>query len=74
MKYIEIRLTKCRLYLTEPELVRLLQRDPALWREAIRRGKWARRAAANERRELKHISEVLPAVLEKVGRRREKWK
>ncbi|MCL6447846.1 MAG: hypothetical protein K6U04_06785 [Armatimonadetes bacterium] len=41
-KLIELRLTKCRLYLTEPELVSLLRHDPALWQEAIRRAQAAR--------------------------------
>jgi hypothetical protein len=43
-RLIEIRMTKTTLYLTEPELVRLLAREPELWREAIRRGKCIQRA------------------------------
>lgn len=43
VRFIEVRLTKHKLFLTEPELVNLLSRDPALWREAIRRGKHIRR-------------------------------
>jgi len=49
--YVEIRTTKCRLFLTEAELQKLLARDPALWKKALKRGKAikrARRAAARE--------------------------
>ena len=52
-KLIPVRMTKAVLYLTETELVRLLSRDPALCREAIRRGKFFRRAQANESRPLR---------------------
>ncbi|MCL6561278.1 MAG: hypothetical protein K6U74_21320 [Firmicutes bacterium] len=45
-KLIPVRMTKAVLYLTEPELVRLLAKDPALWQKAIRRGKFVRRARA----------------------------
>jgi|GEM_PF-1956768 len=38
-KMIELKLTKCTLYLTEQELNSLLAQDPALWEAAIRRGK-----------------------------------
>lgn len=43
-QYIEIKLTKCRLFLTEAELQKLLARDPALWRVALKRGKAVQRA------------------------------
>lgn len=50
MKYVEIRLKRCRLFLTESELINLLARDPALWQEALRRGKAiTRKEQANER-------------------------
>ncbi len=39
MKYIEVKLTKYRLFLTEPELVSLLAKDPKVWKQAIKRGK-----------------------------------
>jgi len=45
-KLIAIKMTKATLFLTEPELSRLLAKDPELWREAIRRGKHIRRARA----------------------------
>jgi hypothetical protein len=49
-KLVEIRMTKTTLYFTEPELVRLLAKDPELWREAIRRGKFIRRAKLKTRK------------------------
>lgn len=50
MRLIEIRLTKCRLFLTEPELVSLLARDPELWKVAVKRGKAIIRARRERRR------------------------
>ncbi len=53
-RLIEIRLTKCRLFLTEPELIGLLARDPELWKQVIRRGK----AVARARRERRRANDV----------------
>jgi len=61
-KYLEIRLTKCTLFLTEAELARLLAHEPATWQEAIRRGKAFLRKRQTENR-MAHISEILPEVL-----------
>jgi hypothetical protein len=36
---VEVRLPKCRLVLTQGELLDLLARDPATWERALRRGK-----------------------------------
>lgn len=52
MRYIEIKITKATLFLTESELINLLARDPPLWEKAIKRGKAFRRAAAQEQREV----------------------
>ena len=49
-EYVAIKITKCILYLTEAELVGLLARDPALHRQAIKRGKWFTRAAQTRAR------------------------
>jgi hypothetical protein len=49
-RLIEIRLTKCRLYLTEQELIGLLARDHELWKAAIKRGKAIIRARRERRR------------------------
>lgn len=49
-KFLEIRLTKCRIFLTEQELTGLLSREPSLWAEALKRGKAiSRTRAAAER-------------------------
>lgn len=52
-KYLEIRLTKCRIFLTEQELTGLLSREPSLWAEALKRGKAISRARAAAEREPK---------------------
>ncbi|MCT8136473.1 hypothetical protein H1D32_01000 [Anaerobacillus sp. CMMVII] len=39
MKYIEIKLTKCVVFLTVEEINQLLQRDPDLFVKGLRRGK-----------------------------------
>jgi hypothetical protein len=44
-KLIAIKMTKATLFLTEPELVRILAKEPELWAAAIKRGKFIRRAA-----------------------------
>lgn len=51
-RYIEIKLTKCTLFLTEQELGHLLSHDVDLWREAIRRGKAILRARKERMREV----------------------
>ncbi len=38
-KMLEIKMQRCILYLTEPELQSLLTRDPELWKTALKRGK-----------------------------------
>ena len=51
-RFIEIQLPKCRVFLTQEEINRLLQLDPVIFAEAIRRGKAMLRARkARERRE-----------------------
>jgi hypothetical protein len=37
--YIEIKLPRCRVFLTATEINRLLQRDPVLFQAALQRGK-----------------------------------
>jgi len=72
MRYVEIKLTKYTLFLTEQELHSLLSTNPALWQEAIRRGKAILRARKAEARSLKRISEILPGVLREIERRARK--
>ena len=38
-RYIEIQMTKTRIFLTETELNRLLAREPELWALSVKRGK-----------------------------------
>lgn len=49
-RLVEIRLTKCTVFLTEQELRHLLSRDPQLYAEALRRGKFILRARKEEAR------------------------
>lgn len=49
-KFIEIKLPGCRVFLLPEEINRLLQRDPELYAEGLRRGKAIIRARARERR------------------------
>ena len=42
--YIEIKMTKCKLYLTETELQYLLSKDKHLWQKALKRGKFIKRS------------------------------
>jgi hypothetical protein len=48
---IEIRLRKCRLFLTEEEVEHLLKHDPELWETALRRGKVVMRARQRSERQ-----------------------
>ncbi len=50
-RLLQIQVTKALLVLTEAGLTGLLAKDPDLWRRAIRRGKWEKRARAAEARE-----------------------
>jgi len=50
-KLIEVKMTKTTLYIYEQELSRLLAKDPELWREAIKRGKFALRRKKEQARQ-----------------------
>jgi hypothetical protein len=52
---IEVRLPKCRLFLTEEEVQRLLKHDPALWEAALKRGKMITRARRRRERVRKGV-------------------
>ncbi|HBQ26318.1 MAG TPA: hypothetical protein DD791_07990 [Syntrophomonas sp.] len=54
-KMLEIKASRCTLYLTEQELQSLLSRDPNLWREALRRGKAFSRATQTRERVQKKV-------------------
>jgi hypothetical protein len=50
-RYLEIKLQRCLVCLTEKELLALLAREPGLWALSLRRGKGVtrgRKAAARE--------------------------
>lgn len=47
MRFIEIKLKKCVVFLTDDELSKLLQSNPELFKEGLKRGK-----AIKRRREL----------------------
>ena len=50
-RFIELQLPGCRVFLTVEEINRLLQRDPALFAEGLRRGKAIMRARKARERE-----------------------
>ena len=50
-RYIEINLTKCTLFLTQAEMQKLLNNEPAIWSEALKRGKYILRSRKQRERE-----------------------
>ena len=52
-EFLEIKMRRCVVFLTEGEIIKLLSTDPALWQEALKRGKGITRTRATERREVK---------------------
>jgi hypothetical protein len=50
---IEIRLPRCRIFLTEREIENLLKHDPELWEAALKRGKAITRARQRRERQQK---------------------
>lgn len=55
-RYVEIRMQRCLLCLTERELLALLAREPELWALALKRGKGALRAEkARQRKKVENI-------------------
>lgn len=48
---IEVKLTNCKLYLTEQEIESLMARDPPLWQIALKRGKSIQRHETQRKRE-----------------------
>lgn len=68
-RYIEIQLIKCRVFLTQEEINRLLQLDPELFATAIRRGKAILRVRAQEKRRDQDVRQELSNGREKTGQR-----
>ncbi|MEK5063660.1 hypothetical protein [Cytobacillus sp. FSL R5-0596] len=56
MKYIEISLTKCKILLTEKELLGLLSKDVELYKESLKRGKAFYRKMNQQRREAEQFT------------------
>lgn len=54
LRYIEIKLPRCVVFLTATEINRLLQKDPDLFAEGLRRGK----AIMRRRQELSRQSKA----------------
>lgn len=50
MKFIEIKLTKCIVLLTEHEIFTLLQMKPELFKEGVKRGKAVKRTTSMKKR------------------------
>ena len=51
VQYIEIQLNKCVVYLSKEEITSLLQKDTALFSEALKRGKGFTRHQQQKARE-----------------------
>lgn len=56
MQFIEIPLTKCKIFLTEREIIGLLSKDIDLYKEGIQRGKSIFRSQKQKKREGKLFS------------------
>lgn len=52
-RFIEIKLQKYKIFLTEPEIMSLLAKDEKLWTEALKRGKAFTRARSAAGRNVK---------------------
>lgn len=65
MNYIEITLTKCKILLTEKELVGLLCKDVELYKESLQRGKAFSRTMKQKQREIKKYKKLEDAEVEK---------
>lgn len=55
MNYIEIPLTKCKIFLTEKEIIGLLSKDVELYKESLKRGKAFIRSKKQQHREEGHF-------------------
>lgn len=51
VRFVEVTLSKCKLFLTEGELISLLAKDPTLWKESLRRGKGITRVRQERERQ-----------------------
>lgn len=53
-RFIEIKMTKCTIFLTEVEFISLLAHDRDLWEKGLRRGKSFIRARNQKEKERKN--------------------
>jgi hypothetical protein len=65
MNYIEIPLTKCKVFLTEKEIIGLLSKDVELYKESLQRGKALIRIKRQQERETEHFSKYESVLFEK---------
>jgi hypothetical protein len=65
MTFIEIPLTKCKVFLTEKELLGLLSKDVELYKESLQRGKAYIRSKKQQQREAKEFGKHEASVLKK---------
>lgn len=56
-KLLELKMTKCTLFLTETEINKLLAQQPKLWETALKRGKGILRNRQHEGRKEKKYHE-----------------
>lgn len=55
MKYIEIPLNKCKVFLTEAEMSEMLQMNPTLFKKGLNRGKYIKRYCKQKVREAEKL-------------------
>jgi hypothetical protein len=58
LKLIEISLTKCKLFLSEEEVLSLLKKDLEIYKEGLMRGKAIMRSKKQKERERKIIDNL----------------
>ncbi|WP_164214457.1 hypothetical protein [Virgibacillus sp. YIM 98842] len=55
MKYIEVKLPKSTVFLTNDEIQCMLRENPGLYKESLKRGKYILRSRQQKQREAKKI-------------------
>lgn len=59
MDYLEIKLPKCTLLITQKEMLRLLSFDTDLYKEGLKRGKIIQRSSKQRKREEEKLIDFL---------------
>ena len=57
MKYIEVKLPKSTVFLTNDEIQYMLRENPGLYKESLKRGKYILRSRQQKQREAKKYYE-----------------